>query len=159
MLTNKKTHGLLRFFLRMPILLYRARLSWLLGDRFLMLTHLGRKSGLPREVVLEVVHHDLGTDVYFVAAGWREKADWFLNIQVNPQVQVMANRRMFFAQAQLCQLDKAAATLYTYALQYPKAFRELSRVMTGVRMQPTEKDCLLLAQSVPLVMLIPVGQL
>lgn len=155
MLTNKRPQGLLRFFLRMPILLYRARLGWLLGDRFLMLTHLGRKSGLPREVVLEVVHHDLETDAYFIAAGWREKADWFLNIQINPQVHVMVNRRLFYAQAQISQPPKAAETFYAYALQHPKALHELSRMMTGTVMQPTKDDCFNLAQSVPLVMLMP----
>jgi hypothetical protein len=53
--------GLLRLALRLPIWLYRWRLGWLLGDRFLLLTHTGRKSGLPRQVVLEVVHHDEAT--------------------------------------------------------------------------------------------------
>ena len=158
MLTNKRPQGLLRFFLRMPILLYRARLGRLLGDRFLMLTHLGRKSDLPREVVLEVVHHDLETDAYFIAAGWREKADWFLNIQVNPQVHVMVNRRLFYAQAQISQPPKAAEIFYIYALRHPKAFRELSRMMTGTVMQPTKDDCFNLAQSVPLVMLMPAAR-
>ena len=156
MLTNKQPRGLLRFFLRMPILLYRARLGWLLGGRFLMLTHLGRKSGLSRQVVLEVVHHDLQTDAYFVAAGWRGKADWFLNIQLNPVVQVAVGRRTFKALAQGMPLSEAATTFYIYALHHPQAFREISRLMTGKVLLSTKEDCLRLAQSVPLVMLKPV---
>lgn len=159
MLTNKQPHGLMRLFLRTPILFYRAHLGWLLGGRFIMLTHLGRKSGLPRQVVLEVVHHDLQTDAYFVAAGWRGKADWFLNTQLNPAVQVMVGRRTFKASAQVIQLVEAANTFYIYALRHPLAFYEISHLMMGKALQPTEEDCLRLARSVPLVMLKPVERL
>lgn len=159
MLTNKQPHGLMRLFLRMPILLYRAHLGWLLGGRFLMLTHLGRNSGLPRQVVLEVVHHDLQTGAYFVAAGWRGKADWLLNIQLNPAVQVMIGRRTFKASAQVMQLAEATITFYIYALSHPLAFHEISHLMMGEALQPTEEDCLRLARSVPLVMLKPVDRL
>lgn len=159
MLTNKQPYGLMRLFLRMPILLYRVHLGWLLGDRFLMLTHLGRKSGLPRQVVLEVVHHDSYTGTYFVAAGWRGKADWFLNIQLNPAVQVTVGGRTFKASAQVMQLAEAANIFYIYALRHPLAFHEISYLMMGESLQPIEEDCLRLARSVPLVMLKPVDRL
>jgi hypothetical protein len=38
---------------------------------FLMLIHIGHKSGQPRQVALEVVRHDVDTSAYFVAAGWQ----------------------------------------------------------------------------------------
>lgn len=154
-LTNQQPRGLLRFFLRMPILLYHAHLGWLLGGRFLLLTHTGRKSGLPRQVVLEVVHHDAETDAYFVAAGWRGKADWFKNIQINSAVQIMTSSRSLKATAAVMQLVEAAATFYIYARRYPLAFRELSRIMMGKALQPNQEDCFRLAKSVPLVMLTP----
>jgi deazaflavin-dependent oxidoreductase (nitroreductase family) len=107
MLTNKQPHGLLRLLLRMPILLYRVHMGWLLGGRFLKITHIGHKSGLPREVVLEVVCHNFETGAYFVAAGWRGKADWFRNIQSNPEVQLMVGTRTFRAEAAVVQLAEA----------------------------------------------------
>ena len=155
-LTNQQPHGLLRLILRMPILLYRAHLGWLLGGRFHMLTHIGRKSGNLRQAVLEVVHHDTKTDVYFIAAGWRGKADWFKNIQANPVVQIMAGARTFQATAVVMQLAEASATFFTYASRYPLAFRELSRILMGETFQPNQEDCLRFAQSVPLVKLIPI---
>lgn len=155
MLTNKQPHGLLRLLLRMPILLYHVRLGWLLGSRFLMLTHLGRKSRLPREVVLEVVHHDTEAGMYFVAAGWRGKADWFKNIQSNSAVQVMVGTNTFEAHAVVMQLVEAAATFYIYARRHPFAFRELSLLMIGEMLQPNQYDCFWFARSVPLVKLIP----
>jgi hypothetical protein len=93
------------------------------------------------------------------AAGWRGKADWFLNIQLNPAVEVMVGGRMFKAMAQVMQLAEAANIFCVYALRHPLAFHEISRLMMGEVLQPTEEDCLRFAQSVPLVRLKPVDQL
>jgi hypothetical protein len=46
-----------RRLMRAPIWIFRARLGFLFGTRLLMLEHIGRKTGLPREVVLEVFDH------------------------------------------------------------------------------------------------------
>ncbi|MBE3142614.1 MAG: hypothetical protein IMZ61_01640 [Planctomycetes bacterium] len=51
-ITQSSPRGLLRLSLRLPILLYKAHLGWVLGDRFLMLTHTGRKSGKPYQEIL-----------------------------------------------------------------------------------------------------------
>jgi F420H(2)-dependent quinone reductase len=78
---TKPPRGVLRWLLRLPIWLYRLRMGRLLGNRFLMLTHIGRKSGQPRQSVLEVVGHDEATGIYIIASGWGEQADWLRNIQ------------------------------------------------------------------------------
>ncbi len=154
-ITSNQPKGILRFLFRLPLWLYRVNLGWLLGKRFLMLTHIGRKSGQPRQVVLEVVHHDAETGVYYVAAGWRGKADWFKNIQANPAIQVTVGTHTFDAAAVVMQLVEAAATFYIYARRHPLAFRELSRLMMGEMLQFNQEDCFRFAQSVPLVKLMP----
>lgn len=154
MLTKKQPHGLLRLFLRMPLFLYRVHMGWLLGDRFLKITHIGRKSGLSREVVLEVVYHDFETGAYFVAAGWRGKADWFKNIQAESKVKVTVGTQTFQAEAIVVQLAEAASVFYLYACRHPFAFRELSRLMMGEMLQPVQHDCFWFAHSVPLVKLM-----
>jgi len=50
--------GVLRALLHLPVHLYHARLGVLLGHRFLLLVHTGRKTGAARETVLEVLHYD-----------------------------------------------------------------------------------------------------
>jgi hypothetical protein len=60
--TKRPPKGLLRLMLRLPIWLYRLRLGWLLGNRFLLLTHVGRKTGLPHQTVVEVVSHSSTKD-------------------------------------------------------------------------------------------------
>lgn len=47
-----------RAVLRAPLVLYRHRLGWLLGRRFVYLAHRDRASGRRRETVVEVVRYD-----------------------------------------------------------------------------------------------------
>ena len=98
--------GFVRWLMRFPIWLYRAHVGGLLGNRFLMLTHVGRKSGLLRQVVIEVVSHDARADTYVVASAWGEKSDWFLNIQKTPEVNVHVQIRQFEARAIGCRKMK-----------------------------------------------------
>jgi deazaflavin-dependent oxidoreductase (nitroreductase family) len=147
--------GLLRAALRFPILLYRAHLGWLLGSRFLLLTHRGRNSGLPRATVLEVVHHDRASGAYFVASGWGEKSDWLRNVETSPEVTVHVGARRFAAEAERLSRARAQEVLCTYARHHPAAFRAIAKLMTGRRLRGTEEDCEILARAVPLVALRP----
>lgn len=57
-----------RRLVRSPIWLYRHGLGWLLGPRVLMLEHVGRKTGEPRYVCLEVVQREGSTPSSWSAA-------------------------------------------------------------------------------------------
>ena len=145
--------GLKRWLLRLPIWLYRYGLGWLLGERFVMLTHVGRKSRLPRQVVLEVVNHDAVTDTYFVASGWGERADWLRNVERTPHVLLHVGRRRFEATATRLSQEEAANQFGIYARRHPAAIRSLARVMVGQRFSGSADDCRRLAQFVPVVAL------
>jgi deazaflavin-dependent oxidoreductase (nitroreductase family) len=135
--------------------MYRVGLGWLLGDRFLMLTHVGRKSGLPRQVVLEVVKHDRDTDVYYVAVGFGERTDWYRNILKKPEVIVNAGRRRWAARAERLPPGEAEMILLDYAHRHPLAIRELARVL-GYRVDGTPADYAKLGRSIPIIALRPV---
>lgn len=75
----------LRWLLRMPILLYGLGLGWLLGGRFVLLTVRGRKTGLSRPVVLEVLGPDPQTGGLFVASAWGGSAQWLRNLEACPE--------------------------------------------------------------------------
>ncbi len=143
----------MRWLARLPIWLYRAHLGWLLGNRFLMLTQIGRRSGLPRRVVLEVVHYEKTTNTWIVAAAWGAKADWFRNIQKTPHVVVDVGRKHFDAASTRLTENEAEVILLDYARQHPVAFRELARLMLGRSFRNMGEDCHTLAHSVPLVAL------
>ena len=156
-ITEKKPTGILRALFRAPIFLYKINLGFLLGKRFLLLTHTGRKSGLSRQTVIEVVTYDKDTGAYYVAAAWRNKADWYLNILQNPRVKVQVGNRQFEAEANQTSREEAERVLWEYAQKHPFAMRELSSMMLGERLEPTRETCARLAASIPLISLDPVS--
>jgi deazaflavin-dependent oxidoreductase (nitroreductase family) len=90
-----KPAGALRLALRLPIYLYRLNLGWLFGHRFLLFAHLGRKSGLLRETVLEVILYDPATRENVVLSAWGEKAGWYRNIEAVPALEVRTGTLSF----------------------------------------------------------------
>lgn len=141
----------LRFGLRLPVLLYRIKLGRLLGERFLMLIHTGRKSGLPRQTVIEVVKHDKTTDTYYVVSGWGEKADWYQNIRKTPQVIVHVRGRKFQTQVEFIPLEKAIEIVNSYAREHPVAFNELSGLFLGEHMKQGSDAPERIARKMPMV--------
>ncbi len=141
-----------RWLARLPIILYRARLGWLLGRRFLLLTHTGRKSGLPRKVVLEVIRHDESSDTYFVVSGWGEKSNWYRNICKTPEVGVVTGRHRLRAVATTLSPEEAEREMLSYSRRYPRAARNVPRLM-GYRVDGTEADFRELARLIPFVAL------
>jgi hypothetical protein len=55
--------------LAVPAYVYECNAGWLLGHRFLRLTHEGRRSGRVYRTMLEVVGEDRATGEVFVMAG------------------------------------------------------------------------------------------
>jgi deazaflavin-dependent oxidoreductase (nitroreductase family) len=154
-LTQSRPSGALRLLLRLPIWLYRAHMGWLLGDRFLMLTHIGRKSRRPHQTVLEVVRHDRATGAYVIPSGWGEQADWLRNIQKTPNVLVDAGGRRFEATATRLSVEEVEWELRDYARRHPLAFRGLASLLAGRRSIETNEAFRLLARSIPMVVLRP----
>jgi deazaflavin-dependent oxidoreductase (nitroreductase family) len=150
--------GLLRIGVRLPVLLYRARLGWILGGRFLMLTTTDRKTGLPRHTVLEVVLHEQKTDTYYVVPDGGEKSDWFRNIQKSPTVVVNVGLRQFEAVATRLSQEDAERALTDYTRQHSHAARFLTRMMVGLQLDTAEDQSRSLAHSIPLVALKPVNR-
>ncbi len=84
-----------RLLFRAPTRLYDRGLGWLLGKRFLCLTHVGRKSRRRYRTVLEVIGTDPASGEVMVIAGMGLSSDWYRNIQANPAVEVVIGRRRF----------------------------------------------------------------
>jgi deazaflavin-dependent oxidoreductase (nitroreductase family) len=147
--------GLLRLAYRAPICLYRAGLGWILGKRFLMLTHTGRRSGLPRRVVIEVMRRDEMSGTFYVAAAYGDKADWLRNIRKTPLVSVTSGREQVHARAEVLSREQGADELQAYGERYPAALRVLTRLF-GQEMPRHRAGYLALAGQMPIVALRPV---
>lgn len=129
----------LRWFVRAPIWLFRARLGFLFGSRLLLLEHIGRRSGARRYVVLEVVDHP-ASDRYVVAAGFGERAQWLQNVRANPSVRVsVGTRSSRAATAHVLPPDQAKSAVEAYATRHPRAWARLRPVFEetlGAKIQP-----------------------
>ncbi len=75
-----------------PRITYAIGLGRLQGRFVLLLTTIGRKTGLPRVTPLQYEEID---GLFYVGAARGSKADWFRNIQANPQVEVQVKSRRF----------------------------------------------------------------
>ncbi len=136
------------FFWRAPIFFYRIGLGWMLGKRFLLLNHIGRKSGMQRQAVLEVVHRN--DKAYYVASGFGEKSHWFQNVMHTPDVNIQVGRKKMKAKAERLTVPEAKDILETYAKAHPFALRELSRLI-GLTFDGSEADLEKLANLLPVI--------
>jgi deazaflavin-dependent oxidoreductase (nitroreductase family) len=117
-----------RWFVRAPIWLYRARLGFVFGSRLLMLEHIGRLSGARRYVVLEIVARP-APGCYVVASGFGTSAQWYRNVRANPHVRIYVHsRRPAAATASVLTAEQGADALGAYAFAHPHAWRTVKPV-------------------------------
>jgi deazaflavin-dependent oxidoreductase (nitroreductase family) len=147
-------HGLARLGFRLPIVLYRLGLGGMLGTRFLLLTHTGRRSGLTRHTVLEVVRYDQSSGECIIASGWGYKSDWLHNITANPHVSFQVGMRRTGGIAQRLAPEEAGQEFLDYSRQHPLAFHELVRFM-GFKLDGSEADTRALGRRIPIFLLKP----
>ncbi len=121
-------HTRLPLAFRLTILLFRARLGWLFGNRFLMLTHIRRKSGQPRRTVFEVLRYDPTSDTYFVASAPRERANWFRNVRMTPDVVIHVRWKCFRGIAERLPVQTGDRELFDYARRYSVFMRVFARL-------------------------------
>ncbi|MEU0529033.1 nitroreductase family deazaflavin-dependent oxidoreductase [Amycolatopsis tolypomycina] len=146
----------MRFVFRAPVRLYDHGLGWVLGHRFLCLTHLGRRSGRMYRTVLEVVGTEGGE--YVVVAGLGARADWFRNIQARPPVEVIVGRRRFPAAHRVLGEDEAVEVIAGYERRNRLAkpvLRFAFGKLLGRRYDGTDLSRRRMARQLPLVALRP----
>ena len=159
MVTIKKHGGLERLF-RAPVYLYRWHLGRLLGHRFLLLTHVGRRTGLRRQTVLEVVQYrDDGPEVV-VVNGFGLDSDWVRNIEAGPGEEVTVGRQHFAASHRFLGEDEAVAVMRDYERRNrviaPIVRRALSWLL-GWPYSGSESDRRRLVRQLPLIAFSPVA--
>lgn len=139
-----------RAIARAPIAVYKAGYGFLFGYRVLLLEHTGRKSGLPRFVVLEVLRR-LPGDRYVVPSGRGTVADWYRNTTQEPRVHVSVGRlRRVPATARPLDQDEARPLLQEYRAQRPRMSQLLGPLISRLMGRPGQSDDELF-ETVPLV--------
>jgi deazaflavin-dependent oxidoreductase (nitroreductase family) len=121
--------ALSRTVVRAPILAYRCGLGGLLGHRFVLLTHVGRITGRPRRVVLEVVGRGEVSGSYVVASGYGARAQWFRNVLAHPEVTYQVGWRRRDGWAYPLPSAESGRRLAEYATHHPRAAAALMRML------------------------------
>jgi deazaflavin-dependent oxidoreductase (nitroreductase family) len=151
---RSKPVGALRLAFRLPIYLYRLDLGRLLGHRFLLLIHQGRRSGLLRETVLEVILYEPATKESVVLSAWGEKADWYRNVGATPALEVRTGGQRYAPEQRFLAPEENHAVISDYGRRHPLAFRVFARVF-GYPLDGTEAGRREFAYSLRLVAFRP----
>lgn len=104
----------MRWLLRSPVAIYRLRLGALLGNRFLLLTHRGRRSGRCYQTVLEVVQFDARSGEAVVMSGFGKRSNWFQNLSAGGAVAVDLKRHHFIPEVRFLDSAEASHILANY---------------------------------------------
>lgn len=135
----KPPSGFSRLLFRAPIWLYKLHLGWLMGARFLLLNHIGRKSGQLRQAVIEVAGHDTATNTYYVASGFGKSAQWYQNILQTPEVTIQVGRKKMAATAVALSPEQSGQKMVDYAHEHPKAAKNLMQFI-GFSVDGSDED-------------------
>ena len=152
---EKKTHApafLLPIF-KLPLIIYRLRLGWLFGHRFLLLTHVGRKSGKVRQTILAVLSYDSSSMEIKAVSAWNA-SEWYKNIQVTPAVSVETGFTSYSPVQRELSAEEIAHLFVDYCKDHPifsrivcripgwksdssyEEFLELTQTLRGVAFRP-----------------------
>lgn len=140
---------------KLPLFLYRLGLGWLFGKRFMLLTHIGRRSGKVRKTILAVLKFDARTSEIMAISAWN-KSDWYYNIQASPAVQVETGFTRYAPVQRILAPEEIAALFVDYRRKHPifsrivcripgwnadstyVEFLELARTLRGIAFRPKE---------------------
>jgi deazaflavin-dependent oxidoreductase (nitroreductase family) len=110
----RRLSGTLRWLFQAPVFAYRCGCGWLFGHRLLLLIHIGRRTGVRRHTVLEIVEYrENGPEAVVVSAFGRE-ADWLRNIEASPHPEVIIGSQHFVATYRVLGEDEAVRVLAGY---------------------------------------------
>lgn len=141
---------------KLPIFLYQLGLGRLMGRRFMMLTHIGRRSGRIRRTILAVLDFNPATREIKTISAWRG-SDWFRNIQAAPALEVACGADRYAPMYRLLSAEEIAALFIEYRQRHrlfssivckipgwninstPQEFLALARTLRGIAFRPVAK--------------------
>ena len=147
---RQKPTGVFKWFLKAPGWLFRVKLGFLFGDRFLLITHVGRKSGATYHTPVEVVVHDGETGEYIVCSGTGANADWYRNISATPATSVQVRNRIWAPEQRMLSADEAGTRFAEYERAHPKTSARLLTSM-GQSYDGSDADRVRMMANIPMV--------
>ncbi len=121
-------------------------------NHVLVLTSLGRKSGLPRSTPLQFEEVD---GAFYVASARGNTADWYRNLLANPNVEVWARDMKFHTCADLITEPEKIADFLELRLKRHPVFMGIMLQLEGLPRRYTRVDLVRFAERLAIVMLDP----
>ena len=130
---------------KLPLLLYRLRLGWIFGHRFVMLTHVGRHSGKTRRTILAVLHFDSQTKEIMAISAW-SASEWYKNILASPALQIETGFTHYTPAQRYLTTEEIARLFEEYRRARPIFSRIVCRI-PGWKWDASHEELLELAQT------------
>lgn len=145
---SHKPSGWLKLVLKAPTYLYRARLGFVFGYRFVMVEHRGRVSGRRYFTVIEVAGHF--PDEWVCTSGTGPTADWYRNLKAGGLEAVWIGSKRHRAVVRFLTDAEAAEVMATYERAHPKTAAKLYKMM-GVSYDGTDAGRIEMMKQIPMV--------
>ena len=142
---NAKPSTLLIPFLKLPLPLYRTGLGWVFGHRFMLLTHVGRRSGKVRQTVLAVLRFDADTKEIMAISAW-SASEWYKNLLALPALQVESGFTRYTPVQRFLASEEIVALFEDYRRTRPIFSRIVCRI-PGWKWNSSHEELLELAQT------------
>ena len=133
----KRPGPLLKFFFKIPVWFHKIGFrGWerLIGAQWMLITTIGRKSGKPREAMVDVMDYDSAADTYYIEAAYGSHADWVRNIEANPQFEAQVGRRKFQARLSALSSENSGALMVKFYRAKP-AYTRSVMAMVGMKFE------------------------
>jgi deazaflavin-dependent oxidoreductase (nitroreductase family) len=124
-----------------PTWLYRHRLGWVLGRRFLTVTHIGHRSGKVYQTVLSVVRHDPDSGESVVTSAYGTRADWYVNLQRMPARLVQIAGQEFIPEQRFLDDAEAREVAIAFCKAHPLRARGANSAMAAIGAIPKDTFC------------------
>ena len=147
---------ILRLLKYPPRLAYTLGLGPIIGNLVLLLTTTGRKSGLKRVTPLQYEEND--GDIH-IGSARGTNADWFRNIQADPQVEVRVKSRRFQGVAEpITDPERIADFLEIRLQRHPRMVGGMLRA-EGLPPNPSHAQLAAHAENLAIVRITPMEEI
>jgi deazaflavin-dependent oxidoreductase (nitroreductase family) len=141
--------------MKFPRLLYKLGLNRFMGHIVLLLTTIGKKSGLKR---VTPVQYEKIDNAYYVASVRGTKADWFQNILANSTVEIQIKSHRFHAIAEpTTDPSRIADFLQVRLKRHPIMVGNMLR-SEGLPSNPTREQLEWFAEKSAMVVIRPIDE-
>ncbi len=151
--STQKPPAFISQFFKLPLFFYHIGLGWIFGKRFMVLKHVGRKTGKAHESVLAVLAFDPKTQEIKAVSPW-STSNWFRNIQAAPAVEVQTAGVRYVPQQRFLCPEEIASAFIELRERYPVFSRMVARI-PGWNIGSTYDEFLQLARTLRGVAFLP----